>query len=83
MFTFSDSDDCCSTHLIDGDGTFNSSGLEGFMKAVKLSECGLSYAVVSIMGPQSSGMFGISASVYFCRLHFKLEEVLFLFAKQL
>lgn len=26
------------------------------MKEVKLSECGLSYAVVSIMGPQSSGM---------------------------
>jgi len=25
------------------------------MKEVKLSECGLSYAVVSIMGPQSSG----------------------------
>uniref|UniRef100_A0A161ZTG6 GB1/RHD3-type G domain-containing protein n=1 Tax=Daucus carota subsp. sativus TaxID=79200 RepID=A0A161ZTG6_DAUCS len=25
------------------------------MKSVKLSECGLSYAVVSIMGPQSSG----------------------------
>lgn len=26
------------------------------MKKVKLAECGLSYAVVSIMGPQSSGM---------------------------
>jgi hypothetical protein len=25
------------------------------MKEVKLGECGLSYAVVSIMGPQSSG----------------------------
>ncbi|KAL1829274.1 hypothetical protein ACET3Z_007686 [Daucus carota] len=47
--------ECCSTHLIDGDGTFNASGLENFMKEVKLSECGLSYAVVSIMGPQSSG----------------------------
>jgi len=29
------------------------------MKEVKLGECGLSYAVVSIMGPQSSGMFYI------------------------
>lgn len=48
--------ECCSTHLIDGDGTFNASGLENFMKEVKLSDCGLSYAVVSIMGPQSSGM---------------------------
>ncbi|KAE9585916.1 putative P-loop containing nucleoside triphosphate hydrolase [Lupinus albus] len=44
----------CSTQLIDGDGTFNASGIEKFMKEVKLAECGLSYAVVSIMGPQSS-----------------------------
>ncbi|KVH94233.1 Root hair defective 3 GTP-binding, partial [Cynara cardunculus var. scolymus] len=50
-----DKADCCSTHLIDGDGTFNAAGLDSFMKAVKLAECGLSYAVVSIMGPQSSG----------------------------
>ncbi|KAL1340703.1 hypothetical protein HN51_027172 [Arachis hypogaea] len=46
---------CCSTQLIDGDGTFNVTGIESFMKEVKFSECGLSYAVVSIMGPQSSG----------------------------
>ncbi|KAL1293155.1 hypothetical protein HN51_053781 [Arachis hypogaea] len=46
---------CCSTQLIDGDGTFNVAGIETFMKEVKFSECGLSYAVVSIMGPQSSG----------------------------
>ncbi|KAK7389625.1 hypothetical protein VNO78_24819 [Psophocarpus tetragonolobus] len=50
-----DSEACCSTQLIDGDGTFNISGVEKFMKEVKLAECGLSYAVVSIMGPQSSG----------------------------
>lgn len=48
-------DGCCATHLIDGDGAFNVSGIENFMKDVKLTECGLSYAVVSIMGPQSSG----------------------------
>ncbi|KAK4413792.1 protein ROOT HAIR defective [Sesamum alatum] len=48
-------DHCCSTHLIDGDGTFNVAGMDGFMKEVKLGECGLSYAVVAIMGPQSSG----------------------------
>ncbi|XP_004235599.2 protein ROOT HAIR DEFECTIVE 3 [Solanum lycopersicum] len=48
-------DECCSTHLIDGDGMFNVAGVENFMKEVKLAECGLSYAVVSIMGPQSSG----------------------------
>ncbi|KAJ0971357.1 hypothetical protein J5N97_019316 [Dioscorea zingiberensis] len=45
----------CSTQLIDGDGEFNKSGLADFVKAVRLAECGLSYAVVSIMGPQSSG----------------------------
>ncbi|XP_028756282.1 protein ROOT HAIR DEFECTIVE 3 homolog 1-like [Neltuma alba] len=49
------SEGCCSTQLIDGEGTFNVAGIEKFMKEVKLGECGLSYAVVSIMGPQSSG----------------------------
>ncbi|XP_021890234.1 protein ROOT HAIR DEFECTIVE 3-like [Carica papaya] len=45
----------CSTQLIDGDGAFNVDGIDNFIKEVKLGECGLSYAVVSIMGPQSSG----------------------------
>ncbi|KAI5593808.1 hypothetical protein BDE02_03G036000 [Populus trichocarpa] len=49
------SDGCCSTHLIDGDGMFNDTGLEQLIKEVRLGECGLSYAIVSIMGPQSSG----------------------------
>ncbi|KAK8584865.1 hypothetical protein V6N13_138811 [Hibiscus sabdariffa] len=48
-------DECCSIQLIDGDGSFNDTGIEPFIKEVKLHECGLSYAVVSIMGPQSSG----------------------------
>lgn len=48
-------EDNCSIQLIDGDGVFNVSGLESFSKTVKLGDCGLSYAVVSIMGPQSSG----------------------------
>lgn len=47
---------CCSTHLIDGDGNFNVEGVDNFMKEVKLAECGLSYAIVAIMGPQSSGI---------------------------
>ncbi|KAL8458529.1 hypothetical protein ACS0TY_036160 [Phlomoides rotata] len=46
---------CCSTHLIDGDGNFNVEGVDKFMKEAKIAECGLSYAVVAIMGPQSSG----------------------------
>ncbi|KAK6264238.1 hypothetical protein SCA6_019672 [Theobroma cacao] len=49
------SEECCSTQLIDGDGIFNDTGIDQFIKEVKLGECGLSYAVVSIMGPQSSG----------------------------
>ncbi|CAM8957342.1 unnamed protein product [Rhodiola kirilowii] len=48
-------DESCSTQLIDGDGNFNVEGVVKFMEQVKLAECGLSYAVVSIMGPQSSG----------------------------
>lgn len=49
-------EDCCSTQLIDGNGEFNFKGLENFVSSVKLARCGLSYAVVAIMGPQSSGM---------------------------
>ncbi|KAJ3697494.1 hypothetical protein LUZ61_001199 [Rhynchospora tenuis] len=48
-------EDPCSTQLIDGDGGFNVDGLERFIKEIRLADCGLSYAVVSIMGPQSSG----------------------------
>ncbi|XP_050145047.1 protein ROOT HAIR DEFECTIVE 3 homolog 2-like isoform X4 [Malus sylvestris] len=48
-------EDCCATQLIYGDGEFNADGLDRFVKEVKLTECGLSYAVVAIMGPQSSG----------------------------
>ncbi|KHN32690.1 Protein ROOT HAIR DEFECTIVE 3 like 1, partial [Glycine soja] len=55
---------CCSTQLIDGDGAFNVAGIENFMKEVKLSECGLSYAVVSIMGPQSSGKSTLLNSLF-------------------
>lgn len=48
-------DECCSTQLIDGNGVFNVVGLDNFIKTTKLADCGLSYAVVAIMGPQSSG----------------------------
>ncbi|KAJ0618256.1 putative P-loop containing nucleoside triphosphate hydrolase [Helianthus annuus] len=47
--------DCYTTQLIEGDGTFNADGLENFIKQVKLEECGRSYAIVAVMGPQSSG----------------------------
>nr|GEW88104.1 RHD3/Sey1, P-loop containing nucleoside triphosphate hydrolase [Tanacetum cinerariifolium] len=47
--------ECCSMLLIDADGTFNAVGLDNFIKQVKLGEYELSYAVVAIMGPHSSG----------------------------
>ncbi|KAL1217627.1 ROOT HAIR DEFECTIVE 3-like protein 1 [Cardamine amara subsp. amara] len=49
------SEGCSSVQLIDGDGIYNVDSIDHFIKDVKLGECGLSYAVVSIMGPQSSG----------------------------
>ncbi|MCL7043317.1 hypothetical protein MKW94_010910 [Papaver nudicaule] len=63
-------EECCSTQLIDGDGEFNATGLENFMKTVKISECGLSYAVVAIMGPQSSGMSLCRPSISFTNYYF-------------
>ncbi|XP_022994736.1 protein ROOT HAIR DEFECTIVE 3 homolog 2-like isoform X1 [Cucurbita maxima] len=48
-------DDCYTTQLIDNNGEFNASGLQDFVGKIKLADCGLSYAVVAIMGPQSSG----------------------------
>ena len=41
--------------LVDGKGVFNARGLDEFVRKVGLADCGLSYAVVAIMGPQSSG----------------------------
>lgn len=46
----------CATQLIDGNGEFNMEGVNDFVKRIKLGDCGLSYAVVAIMGPQSSGI---------------------------
>ncbi|KAI4354114.1 hypothetical protein L6164_003013 [Bauhinia variegata] len=41
--------------LIDGNGNFNDMKLKDFAKEVGLHQCGRSYAVVAIMGPQNSG----------------------------
>ncbi|KAJ6882695.1 hypothetical protein NC651_029085 [Populus alba x Populus x berolinensis] len=48
-------EDCCRFQLISGDGVLNKQGLENFKRTTNLSQCGLSYAVVAIMGPQSGG----------------------------
>ncbi|KAL5711077.1 hypothetical protein ACHQM5_021572 [Ranunculus cassubicifolius] len=50
-----DDDDTSLIQLIDGNGNFNVKGLDEFSKMVNLGGCGLDYAVVSIIGPQSSG----------------------------
>jgi hypothetical protein len=47
--------DCCATQLIDSDGGFNVTGLDNFIETSNMASCDLSYAVVSILGPQSSG----------------------------
>jgi hypothetical protein len=44
-----------AVQLIDGEGGFAADSAERFMAAAGVAGCGLSYAVVSIMGPQSSG----------------------------
>ncbi|KAG6753344.1 hypothetical protein POTOM_043404 [Populus tomentosa] len=41
--------------LIDGNGKFNVEGLKDFMTATGFAQCGLSYAIVAIIGQQSSG----------------------------
>ncbi|CAA2954292.1 ROOT HAIR DEFECTIVE 3 homolog 2-like isoform X1 [Olea europaea subsp. europaea] len=48
-------EDCCATQVIDANGEFNAAELENFVNTVNLHQYGLSYAVVAIMGPQSSG----------------------------
>uniref|UniRef100_A0A6N2LTJ8 GB1/RHD3-type G domain-containing protein n=1 Tax=Salix viminalis TaxID=40686 RepID=A0A6N2LTJ8_SALVM len=45
-------EDCCSFQLISGDGVFNMEGLENFSRTTNLSQCGVTYAVVAIMGPK-------------------------------
>lgn len=75
FFSLLDMDEgCCSVQLIDGDGVFNVSGIEHFMKTMKLVQCGLSYAVVSIMGPQSSGIaYEFLELLLFCFCFFSLS----------
>ncbi|KAJ6970949.1 hypothetical protein NC653_035274 [Populus alba x Populus x berolinensis] len=41
--------------LIDGNGKFNVEGLQDLMTTTEFAQCGLSYSVVAIIGPQSSG----------------------------
>ncbi|CAI5500218.1 unnamed protein product, partial [Closterium sp. Naga37s-1] len=49
--------------LVSGTGEFDREGLERFARATRMTECGLSYAVIAIVGPQSSGTRLASAAV--------------------
>ncbi|XP_004293731.1 PREDICTED: protein ROOT HAIR DEFECTIVE 3 homolog 2 [Fragaria vesca subsp. vesca] len=64
-------EDCYATQLIDGDGGFNAAGLDRFVKEAKVIDCGLSYAVVAIMGPQSSGKSTLMNQLF----HTKFREM--------
>ncbi|GAB2225518.1 hypothetical protein Droror1_Dr00006314 [Drosera rotundifolia] len=46
---------CHSFQLVDEDGKFYKNRLDEFMEKVKLANCGDSYSIISIIGPQSSG----------------------------
>uniref|UniRef100_A0A6M2EGX5 GB1/RHD3-type G domain-containing protein n=1 Tax=Populus davidiana TaxID=266767 RepID=A0A6M2EGX5_9ROSI len=48
-------EDCCSFQLISGDGVLNVKGLENFTRTTNLAQRRPSYAVVAVIGPQSSG----------------------------
>lgn len=41
--------------VVNGDGEFNESGVEHFIRQHSISDAGVGYQVVAITGPQSSG----------------------------
>lgn len=47
--------DCDSFQLVDGDGIFDKDRLDKFTDKLELGNCGNSYSIISIIGPQSSG----------------------------
>ena len=53
--------------LIDGNGNFNVEGLKDFTTTTGFAHCGRSYAIVAIIGPQSSGLF-FSVHTFYCLL---------------
>ncbi|GER55643.1 protein ROOT HAIR DEFECTIVE 3 homolog [Striga asiatica] len=55
----------CRTQIVAGNGDFNSPGLRDFNNSVKVSVCGLLYAVVAIMGPHSSGKSTLLNNLFF------------------
>jgi len=41
--------------VVDGEGEFNASGVNDFMRNEGVENSGVDYTIVAIMGPQSSG----------------------------
>jgi hypothetical protein len=71
-------EDCCRFQLISGDGVLNME-LENFTRTTNLSQHGLSYAVVAIMGPQSGRMYyfyvvSVVICVYVCLSHASMQR---------
>ncbi|KAI4354115.1 hypothetical protein L6164_003014 [Bauhinia variegata] len=58
--------------LIDGNGNFNNEGLKDFARQANLYQSGRSYAVVAIMGPQSSGKSTLLNHLF--RTNFKMMD---------
>lgn len=48
-------EECHATQVVSADGEMDAAAMERFAAAAGLPGCGLSYAVVSILGPQGSG----------------------------
>jgi hypothetical protein len=70
-------EDSRSFQLISGDGVFNVKGLENFTRTTNLAQRRLSYAVVAIIGPQSSG---ILATFFFLSYVQLITRVTFFFS---
>jgi hypothetical protein len=59
-------DDSCATQIqiIDGEGVFKVTVFDNFIKTSDMANTGLNYAVVGIIGPQSSGNSFILLSTF-------------------
>lgn len=63
-----------SLQLVSGTGEFNLQGMDEFAKSVSVYEKGLSYAIVAIMGPQSSGKSTLLNSLF--KTRFRMMDFL-------
>ena len=69
-------EDCCGFQLISGDGVLNVKGLENFTRTTNLAQRRPSYAVVAVIGPQSSGI--LATFFLLCTINNKSHNFFFL-----